>query len=143
MLLAKPDGMGWFRGVLLQIPDLEVLRLVYRKELTDPSCEPRFSLGQVLISSCRVVLIEVQLTPLDLGDGALTLLIPNSQRTGELSTVEAKWVVRSEMHLPNGATGVGCQQEAAIIHGEGGRGAETQSIQDYWLFTSVLLVYLE
>ena len=95
MLLAKVDCMSWFHRALLQVPDLEIFRLVYREELADTGCEPgifALLLGDDLfvLLGCRgVAIIEVEEAPLDLRDGRLAFLVPHGHWRSVLLVIEA------------------------------------------------------
>jgi len=66
----------------LQVPDLEVLILVNGKELTVPGSE----LGAFLVMTCLI--LEVQETPLYLGDWELARVVPYRQREGVVLVVD-------------------------------------------------------
>ena len=86
VLLAEVYHVSGLCSALLQVPNLEVLRLINSEELADACSKPRLSLrlqrALLLVLSLLwlVALIEVQLTPLDLSDRTLAFLVPDSHR---------------------------------------------------------------
>ena len=73
MFLTKVDGVCRFHGTLLQVPYLEIFRLVDGKELADTSCKSvlvvdGYNLLASLVSSWGFIVIEVEEAPLYLRD---------------------------------------------------------------------------
>ena len=84
MLLAEVDHVSWLVLRLLQVPNLEVLRLVDGEELADTGCELRLvrvgrqhHLVFLPIFVLRLSFVEVEEAPLQRRDGSLALLVPN------------------------------------------------------------------
>lgn len=106
MLLAELYYVRWLVRALLQVPYRKVFAQVDGEELAE-SCWKllalvrgldiryvllvrfAFSFGRLGASSLLLV-IEVQLTPLYLRDGALCFLVPHGQRTRELFVIHTK-----------------------------------------------------
>jgi hypothetical protein len=84
VLLTKMDCVSWFHCALLQVPDLEVLCLVYREKFADTGGEPVLVAIESngffwsrLFCLWSFVVIEVEEAPLNLGDGGGAILVPN------------------------------------------------------------------
>ena len=84
MLLAEVDHMSWLVFRLLQVPNLEVLRLVDGEELTDTGRELRLvrvgcqhHLVFLPVFVLRLSFVEVEKAPFQRCDSSLTLLVPN------------------------------------------------------------------
>ena len=85
VLLAEVYHVSWLCSALLQVPNLEVFRLINSEELADACSKPRLSLRllrALLLFLTNLLwlisLVEIQLTPLDLSDRSLAFLVPNS-----------------------------------------------------------------
>lgn len=98
MLLTEVNHVGWLAHRLLQVPYHKVLTLVDREELTHACCKLNIgqfqTLREVLFvlslgrGSGRCVILEVEVTPLDLNDGVLAGVIPNREGCCEALMVQ-------------------------------------------------------
>lgn len=88
MLFLELDHVSGLGGRFLQVPDLELFLLINAEELAEAGSKAlRVAHGdQSLLIFC---LLEVELAPLDLGNRALALMVPNRKGRGKALVVDA------------------------------------------------------
>jgi hypothetical protein len=94
MFFAEMNGMSWFRGAFLQVPNLEIFILINHEEFTDTSCKVRTfhgaRCGSNPITLLLSIVIKIEHTPSYLSNGRSTFLKPHSNWSSECFVIHAK-----------------------------------------------------
>ena len=93
MFLAEMNGVSWFRGALLQVPNLEIFILINHEEFTDTGCKVRTfhgaRCGSDSVTFLLAIIIKIEHAPSYLSNRRSTFLKPHSDRSSESLVIHA------------------------------------------------------
>ena len=88
VLLAETDDAGWLIHIPRNVPNVEVLRRVHHKELTEPIHKAGAATEGLLTLACPVVIVHR--TPINLHNRQRACIAPNSDGRGVRIVVYTK-----------------------------------------------------